>query len=442
MPSPWSSEFWRAFGILLLALLLGAVFDQIVLFLWLGLGGYFIWHLYNLYRLEKWLRVGKTRNIPEGHGIWGEVFHLLYQRQQKHRQRKRALEEILERFNEATSALPDATVVLGGTDQITWFNDAAAGLLGLHSAQDKGQRIDNLLRHPDFVNFLHYSQKGEVLRLPSPVDPAITLSIRVVTYGREQRLLVARDVSQQQRLEQMRRDFVANVSHELRTPLTVVSGFLETLMDSGDECATKWQRSLALMHQQSGRMQHIVADLLMLSRLEMDRSNPPKDVVEVPALLAAIREDAELLSGDKGHQVTLQAEAGLKLYGAERELYSAFSNIVANAVRYTPAGGEIEIRWFKDIGGAHFSVRDTGIGIPAEHLPRLTERFYRVDVGRSREAGGTGLGLAIVKHVLNRHGGRLRVESRPGKGSIFSCDFASDRIAGNGSGAADEAASA
>jgi len=181
----------------------------------------------------------------------------------------------------------------------------------------------------------------------------------------------------------------------------------------------------------------------MLSRLEMDRSNPPTEVVEVPALLAAIREDAELLSGDKEHRITLQADNGLKLYGAERELYSAFSNLVANAVRYTPAGGEIDIRWFKDGGGAHFSVRDTGIGIPAEHLPRLTERFYRVDVGRSREVGGTGLGLAIVKHVLNRHGGRLRVESRPGKGSIFNCDFAPDRIVGNGSAAAaDEAASA
>ena len=430
MPNPWSSEFWRAVVILLIAVAIGFVLHEVVLFLWLGLAGYFTWHAYHLARLERWLRSGKTRNIPEASGIWGEIFHLLYQRQAKHRQRKRQLEEMLERFHEATSALPDATVVLGEADQILWFNDAAAGLLGLHSAQDKGQRIDNLVRHPDFINFLHKSQEGEVLRVPSPVDSAITLSVRVINYGRDQRLLVARDVSQQQRLENMRRDFVANVSHELRTPLTVVSGFLETLMDSGDECAAKWQRSLDLMHQQAGRMQHIVADLLMLSRLETDRSSPPREVIEVPALLAAIREDAQLLSGDKGHHVTLEAEGDLKLYGAERELHSAFSNIVANAVRYTPSGGEIRIRWYRDHSGAHMCVTDTGIGIPPEHIPRLTERFYRVDIGRSREVGGTGLGLAIVKHVLTRHSARLRVDSRPGKGSTFCCDFPLDRIVG------------
>ena len=415
---------------LLLAAALGFLFDQVILFLWFGLIVYFSWHVYHLRKLERWMRSGKTRNIPEASGIWGEIFHLLYQRQQKHRQRKRQLEDMLERFHEATSALPDATVVLGDVDQILWFNDAAAGLLGLHSAQDKGQRIDNLVRHPDFVTFLHKSKEGEVLRVPSPVDSAITLSIRSINYGRDQRLLVARDVSQQQRLEQMRRDFVANVSHELRTPLTVISGFLETLMDSGDECASKWQRSLDLMHQQAGRMQHIVADLLMLSRLETDRSSPPREVVEVPALLAAIREDAQLLSGDKGHHVTLEADAELKLYGAERELHSAFSNIVANAVRYTPNGGDIRIRWYRDGSGAHLCVADTGVGISPEHIPRLTERFYRVDIGRSREVGGTGLGLAIVKHVLTRHNSRLRVESRPGKGSTFCCDFQPDRIVG------------
>ncbi len=428
MPNPWTSEIWRAVLIGAAALLSGMLFHQVVLFLWIGLVGYFGWHVHQLNRLVWWLRHGKTRNIPESAGIWGEVYDLLYQRQQKHRQRKRQLEEMLERFHEATSALPDATVVLGASDEILWFNDAAAGLLGLHSSQDKGQRIDNLLRHPDFVKFLHHGKEGAVLRLPSPVDGAITLSIRVINYGRDQRLLVARDVSQQQRLEQMRRDFVGNVSHELRTPLTVIGGFLETLMDSGDECAARWQRSLDLMHQQAGRMQHIVADLLMLSKLETDRTTPPREVVPVPALLAGIKEDAMLLSGDKGHNVTLEADPELRLYGAERELYSAFSNIVGNAVRYTPPGGDIRIRWSRDAGGAHFSVTDTGIGIPPEHIPRLTERFYRVDVGRSREAGGTGLGLAIVKHVLNRHSARLRVESRPGKGSTFTIDFPLDRL--------------
>jgi len=435
MPAnPWIPELWRLLWSILAATLLGAVLGVFWLGWAIGLAAYLGYHVWQLRRLVNWLRSGKTRNIPEAGGIWGEVFHYIYQRQRKHQQRKRQLEDILERFNEATSALPDATVVIGRKDEILWFNEAAAGLLGLHSSQDKGQPIDNLLRHPDFITYLNQTARnGEVLRMPSPVDDNLTLSIHLIDYGRDQRLLVARDISQQQRLDQMRRDFVANVSHELRTPLTVISGFLETLMDSGDECAARWQRSLDLMHQQAARMQHLVADLLMLSRLETDRSSPPRELVEVPALLAAIREDAQLLSGDKGHHITLEADPDLRLYGAERELHSAFSNIVGNAVRYTPAGGEVHIRWWRNGSGAHFSVSDTGIGIPAEHIPRLTERFYRVDTGRSREVGGTGLGLAIVKHVLTRHGARLRVESRPGKGSTFTIDFPLDRLAASAS---------
>jgi phosphate regulon sensor kinase PhoR len=431
MPTnPWTPELWRLLWGLLAATLLGAVLGHFWLGWGLGLALYLGYHVWQLRRLVNWLRSGKTRNIPEAGGIWGEVFHYIYQRQRKHQQRKRQLEEMLERFQQATSALPDATVVIGRKDEILWFNEAAAGLLGLHSAQDKGQPIDNLLRHPDFIVYLGENGRGgEVLRIPSPVDDSLTLSIHLINYGRDQRLLVARDISQQQRLDQMRRDFVANVSHELRTPLTVISGFLETLLDSGDECTTRWQRSLDLMHQQATQMQHLVADLLMLSRLETDRSNPPRELVEVPALLAAIREDAQLLSGDKQHHITLEAEAELRLYGAERELHSAFSNIIGNAVRYTPAGGEIHIRWWHNDSGAHFSVSDSGIGISAEHLPRLTERFYRVDTGRSREVGGTGLGLAIVKHVLTRHGARLRVDSKLGKGSTFTIDFPLDRIA-------------
>lgn len=433
MPAnPWIPELWRLLWVLLAATLLGAMLGRFWLGWGLGLALYLGYHVWQLRRLVNWLRSGKTRNIPEAGGLWGEVFHYIYMRQRKHQQRKRQLEEILERFQQATSALPDATVVIGPKDEILWFNDAAAGLLGLHSAQDKGQPIDNLLRHPDFITYLQQNGRdGEVLHIPSPVDDSLTISIHLINYGRDQRLLVARDVSQQRRLDQMRRDFVANVSHELRTPITVFSGFLETLMDSGDDCAARWQRSLVLMHQQATRMQHLVADLLMLSRLETDRSSPPRELVEVPALLAAIREDAQLLSGDKAHHITLEIESDLRLYGAERELHSAFSNIVSNAVRYTPAGGDIRIRWWSDTTGAHFSVSDTGIGIPAEHLPRLTERFYRVDTGRSREVGGTGLGLAIVKHVLTRHNARLRIDSRPGKGSTFTIDFPLDRLAGS-----------
>ena len=221
----------------------------------------------------------------------------------------------------------------------------------------------------------------------------------------------------------MRRDFVANVSHELRTPLTVVSGFVETLLDEPEGHPAHMQRSLELMQQQTSRMQHIVEDLLLLSRLETDRNRPPHEVVAVPAVLAMIQEGTQALVEQKGQRLSLEADGSLYLYGAEKELYSAFSNLVTNAVRYTPDGGEIRVRWYRDEAGAHFEVNDTGLGIAPQHIPRLTERFYRVDVGRSRDVGGTGLGLAIVKHVLNRHGAALRISSIINKGSTFSCDF-------------------
>jgi two-component system phosphate regulon sensor histidine kinase PhoR len=226
----------------------------------------------------------------------------------------------------------------------------------------------------------------------------------------------------------MRRDFVANVSHELRTPLTVVSGYLETLLEDEDEAALRWRRTLQSMHGQSKRMEGIVEDLLTLSRLET-RAQPEHQLpVAVPGLLAQVREDAQRLSGEQAHQMTLEADADLWLSGAESELRSLFSNLAFNAVRYTPAGGRIQMRWYADATGAHFSIQDTGIGIAAQHIPRLTERFYRVDIGRSRGSGGTGLGLAIVKHVLMRHDGQLEIDSQPGKGSMFRCDFAPGRI--------------
>ncbi len=402
--------------------LVGSLFDAAGLFTLGALVIYLGWHVYNLRRLEHWLRHGRSYNPPEAAGIWGEIFYLFWGVQQRARARKRKLAAILSQFQEATSAMPDATVVLGGHNEIQWFNEAARQLLDLHAGQDVGQRVDNLLRHPEFSDFLENGNAKGYLLIPAPEAPEVTLSVRVVPYGQEQRLLVLRDVSQQQRLEQMRRDFVANVSHELRTPLTVLAGFLETMLDEDDAFIRQWGSSLQLMQQQTRRMQHIVEDLLLLSRLETDRTRPPHSPVPVEALLAALREDAEQLSGEK-QTISLEVEAGLGLYGADRELHSAFANLITNAVRYTPESGRITIRWWSDRDGAHFAVSDTGIGIDARHIPRLTERFYRVDVGRSRDVGGTGLGLAIVKHVLNRHEAHLRIDSRPGKGSTFRIDF-------------------
>jgi two-component system phosphate regulon sensor histidine kinase PhoR len=291
-----------------------------------------------------------------------------------------------------------------------------------------GQRIVNLIRTPELRRFLALGSPGEPIRIPSPTDENTILNFRVVPYGKSQRLLIARDVSQQARLEQMRRDFVANVSHELRTPLTVVNGFLETLLDETGEYPEHLNRSLGLMEQQAGRMSQIVEDLLLLSRLENSSSQMPREDVAVAAVLKMVEDGVEPLAAEKEQQLSFACDGELRLYGAEKELYSAFSNLVTNAVRYTPEGGRIMVRWYRDEQGAHFEVEDSGMGIAPQHIPRLTERFYRVDVGRSRESGGTGLGLAIVKHVLNRHKGSLRISSALNRGSTFSCDFPSDLI--------------
>jgi two-component system phosphate regulon sensor histidine kinase PhoR len=430
--NPWSAELRRLLVLLSIALLAGIILGYPGPAVLLATGGYLAWHLQNLYRLYNWLRDGHRFHPPEAGGIWGEVFHLLYRLQLRNRKRKRRLTGLIKRFQEATAAMPDATVILDKDGTIEWFNSAAQQLLGLQPGRDAGQRIFNLIRKPEFTRFLAKGQPDESLRMTAPMDDGLTLSIRVVPYGREQRLLIARDYSQQLRLEQMRRDFVANVSHELRTPLTVVSGFVETLLDEQGDYPAHVHRSLELMQQQTSRMQHIVEDLLLLSRLETDRNRPPHEVVAVPAVLAMIEEGVATLVEKKGQNLSLECDNSLYIYGAEKELYSAFSNLVTNAVRYTPEGGEIRVRWHRDEAGAHFEVQDTGVGIAPQHIPRLTERFYRVDVGRSRDVGGTGLGLAIVKHVLNRHGAALRISSRLNKGSTFSCDFPGALIVGKG----------
>ena len=428
MLGSWAQELWRITLLVAAAFLIGALAGHITAFLFLALFAYLAWHLINLYRLERWLRESKKLQPPEAGGIWGGVFNHIYRLQQRNRKRKRKLAAMLNRFQESTAALPDGTVVLSPAGEIEWYNDAAHRLLGLRSPQDVGQRIDNLVRHPAFTDFFVKGDYSTAVEFPSPSDPEVRVSVLVVPYGKDQRLLIARDVTRLQRLEQIRRDFVANVSHELRTPLTVLRGFLETLRDGAGTDPREWQRSLQLMEQQATRMQRIVNDLLLLSRLETEKEEPPRKRVAMPELLAAIVNEARVVSGERAHAITLEAEPGLYLNADEDGLRSAFSNLVLNAVQYTPDRGRITIRWYADEAGAHLEVADTGVGIAAHHIPRLTERFYRVDVARSRQSGGTGLGLAIVKHVLNRHQARLRVASELGKGSTFICDFPAELI--------------
>lgn len=425
MINPWLAEITLIAGLLAVALLVGLLSGHVLLVVWLATVGYLGYHLYKLRRMEHWLSTGAGQPPRGGQGAWGEVYYQLYRLRQHHRRRKRTLAQYLQRFRELTAAMPDATVVLRtGSGEIEWFNSAAGRLLGLRAPQDIGQRIMNLVRHPVFIRYFYGQRFSDPVEFPSPVNQALMLSVSLVPYGKEQLLLVARDNTRLHKLEQVRRDFVANVSHEMRTPLTVIGGFLETLVDDPDTRPQDRQHALQLMGEQTRRMQHIVDDLLLLSRLETDQRPVGRERVEVPAMLNTLCDEAKTLSGGK-HDIRLRAEAGLCLQGNAEELRSAFTNLVSNAVRYTPAGGEIEIRWFADEAGAHFQVRDNGVGVAEHDIPRLTERFYRVDAARSRQTGGTGLGLAIVKHVLERHNGVLHVASVLGVGSTFSCDFPS-----------------
>ena len=422
MQSPWPGALWRTLLILAAAAGLGWQAGHPAPGLALGATLLCGWHLWRLSRLERWLRDGCRRRRPQPDGIWGEIYYHLQRRRQRRRDDTRRYIDTLRQFQEAARAMPDATVVLDDADTVLWSNPAAEDLLGLRSPQDLGTRITYLVRHPSFVAFLARRDAQGVCDFPSPVGGQ-PLSVRAIPYGEANRLLIASDVSRVHRLEQVRRDFVANVSHELRTPLTVIGGYLETLLDSGDACAVKWQQPLRSMQHQSARMLHIIEDLLMLAKLEGQHERLPPRPVAVPGMLAAIAEDAIALSGEQQHTVRVDADPALWLCGHEQELRSAFSNLVFNAIRHTPAGRHVDIRWHADARGVHLEVIDNGDGIAPHHLPRLTERFYRVDRGRNRERGGTGLGLAIVKHVMSRHGGQLRIASTVGAGSRFACDF-------------------
>ncbi|MDX5445447.1 MAG: phosphate regulon sensor histidine kinase PhoR, partial [Zoogloeaceae bacterium] len=323
----------------------------------------------------------------------------------------------------------DGVLYLSEHEAIEWMNRKAEQHFGLDHSSDLGVPVTNLVRQPEFGRYLASGYYAEPLVLVSARRKGLTLLVQVIPFGDDQKMVVSRDITQIEKLETMRRDFVANVSHELRTPLTVVSGFLETLMDGWDDFSREdIARFLKLAHDQSTRMQRLIEDLLTLSALETGAPAPAEERVDVAGLLREVHQQTDLLSGGR-HEVTLEIEGDGVLLGSQKELHSAFANLASNAVRYTPAGGKVRLLWKRDAEGAEFAVEDTGIGIAPEHLPRLTERFYRVDLGRSRETGGTGLGLAIVKHILSRHQAELKIDSSLGKGSRFSARFPKARLA-------------
>jgi two-component system, OmpR family, phosphate regulon sensor histidine kinase PhoR len=384
-------------------------------------------HLYHLLRLVRLIRRQHRLVPPFPRGPWGDIYRGIAQYQQRGRKRRKRQIRSSRRFREAADAVPDALVTLNKLQQIDWANPAAAELLDIHWPRDDGRRLADLIDHPELVTFI---ETGEYMR-PLDITPehnrALTLSLRIAPFGerKRQRLVVARDITKVYHLDMIRRDFVANASHELRTPLTVITGFLENLTDA-PTTPPAHRRPLTLMQHQAERMRSIIDDLLTLSRLEMADQDIAQEPVDVADDLAHIVHESETLSAGR-HHFRITVDATLLLIGNPVELRSVFANLIHNAVRHTPAGTTIDIRWTADADGLLFTVADDGEGIPAEHLPRLTERFYRVDRGRSRASGGTGLGLAIVKHVLNRHGGRLLIASTLGLGSRFACQFPAAR---------------
>jgi two-component system phosphate regulon sensor histidine kinase PhoR len=426
MAAMWTFALARLAGILLLGLCLGLLIGPVWLWILAAACLYLGWQLITLYRLDRWLRMRSQMDPPDLGGIWGDIVTQvvrLHRRKQFHKQR---LVQLFRELRRSTAALPDGVIILSPQREIVWFNRQAARLLGLKRPVDIGLRIDNLIRSPEFVHYLYGEDFALPLVIRPPVQLDLYLALQLVPYGGGQSLLLVRDVTRQMRLEAMRKDFVANASHELRTPLTVISGYLDTLADD-PSIDPAWHGPIRDMRAQAQRMNAIIADLLELSRLESTDGEAPRDPIDVPSMLERLHRDA-LASADRPRHVILDLESADGLFGAAHEIESAFTNLLVNGMKYTQADGTVRMRWWVDAEGGHFSVIDSGIGIPAEHIPRLTERFYRVDAGRSRGQGGSGLGLAIVKHALQRHDGSLEVQSTEGKGSTFTCHFPPTRV--------------
>lgn len=429
MTVQWRGEVWRTVAAVAGSLALGYAVGAPFVVVSMTLAAYLSRHLYQAWKLARWLRSDGRSGIalPEAGGVWGGIYDHVELRIKRLAARNEALQRQMDKYRQVARALPDGAVAFNRDGGIELINESARRLLGLREPQDLGRPVKNLIRAPQFVEYLESERFETPLQIVSPVDPDISLSITVVPYGElDKRLLLVRDMSRLHRLERMRQDFIANVSHEMKSPLTVIKGYVENLTDD-KSAGDKWRKPLLQIDQQTDRMCSIVEDLLALSNLETGSEPDSFQPVNVPSLIRSVISEARELSHQR-HRLESDIDETVILLGNFNELYSAFSNIVFNAVNYTEAGGTISVVWrLQADSGARFSVSDTGIGIAPEHVPRLTERFYRVDQARSRELGGTGLGLAIVKHVLMRHGARLEINSELGRGSVFAFVFPPER---------------
>ncbi len=402
-----------------LVVVIGLLTDKLLLLLCITMALNLAWHYFNMFQLYRWLDETRRITPPDSRGTWGGIFNAFYRQLKRYRQRQKDLRGVIESFRSGAEALPDAAVVLRYDFTIQWCNRKAVRLLGLRWPDDHGQHIGNLIRHPSFVEFIHTGDFSHPMELPSPLHLNKTLEFRVMPYSENQYLIVARDITQLRQLEGMRSQFVANVTHELRTPLTVLRGYLE-MLDPEEPSPMMWKRAQPRMVEQAHRMNNLVNQLLTLSKIEVASEPDFTQEVDIPSMLGMVQEEAIALSGERKHAFTFDIDQNLWCLGDSTQLRSAISNLVYNAVHYTPAGGEIRVSWKKDEqGNGCFAVQDTGIGIPQESINRLTERFFRIDKARSRETGGAGLGLAIVKHALSHHGSQLRIKSEEGVGSTF-----------------------
>jgi two-component system phosphate regulon sensor histidine kinase PhoR len=412
----------RLLILLVASAFLGWLIGHIFLTMFLATAVVVIWHYHHLFKLVNWLWQSKALSPPQATGLWGNLYDGLYRQVQQYRAKHKQANEKIRRFRDGAEALPDAALMLSDELIVEWGNKKAQYLLGVRWPEDLGQRIDNLLRAPEFLEYLAHENFESPCLLKSPVQSNMQLEIRIMAYGIDHVLLLARDVSNIHRLDEMRRDFVANVSHELKTPLTVVRGYVEMIQSSEDNFDAHWLKAFSTIEGQVSRMDRLVEQLLNLAKVE-NKTREAKQPVNMVQLINTLVDEMAWLNTDKQHQIKVNITTDVAILGFETELKSACANLLSNAIAYTPANGCIEVSWQLTDNKAIFLVKDNGDGIKPEHLNRLTERFYRIDRSRSRDTGGSGLGLAIVKHVLHHHQAELVINSLLGSGSEFSIYF-------------------
>ena len=426
MAQDWKQELNRILVLLLAGAAIGFLLGNVLLLLLAVLLSYLIYTLIQLRKLNHWLdqlHADKTSSPPESSGYWDILFEDIFKLNRDGEKARKDLQHTLDRAQSSVSALDIGVVLIDRNNSLEWWNRKAELLLGIRFPVDRGQTASNLIRDPAFNHYFSQSEYEEPLVTSSPLNSNTILEFSITPFGQNDKLLIVRDITQVHRLEMMRKDFVGNVSHELRTPITVISGYLENLLDNGKILDKKWAKAIEQMFQQSKRVENILRDLLILSRLETRATSSNLIDINVSDILNEVRNDTLNIFEDHHHNVIVECDGELKLTADRGELYSAVSNLCINAAKYTPDGGDIRLQGIRTASGIEISVTDNGIGIEAQHIPRLTERFYRVDVSRSSSTGGTGLGLAIVKHILARHGATLHIESELGKGSRFTCRF-------------------